>query len=227
MVKILDEIEIIRDDLKNQRIAPNSNDSLFLALSDKALGETIELIQAEMSDALVFKSSREILKYCVNQSKNNAFYLEFGVFSGRTINYIAKLKPNEKIIGFDSFRGLPEKWSGWEDIDFNRDGVPPEVEKNVSLQIGWFEETLPEIKKELTDIAFIHIDCDIYTSTKTIFNELKDKIKPGCIILFDEYFCYPNFQKHEKRAFDEFLVESSLKADWIAICGQRAACRIT
>lgn len=41
----------------------------------------------------------------------DAIVLEFGVFSGRTLAHIAH-KANPTIVhGFDSFEGLPEKWS--------------------------------------------------------------------------------------------------------------------
>ena len=45
--------------------------------------------------------------------------------------------------GFDSFRGLPEKWTdGYEERLFSRDGILPDVPGNVELHVGWFEDTL-------------------------------------------------------------------------------------
>ena len=41
--------------------------------------------------------------------KPNTLWLEFGVASGRTINYISTFT-NDTVYGFDSFEGLPEKW---------------------------------------------------------------------------------------------------------------------
>jgi hypothetical protein len=38
--------------------------------------------------------------------KTNTLWLEFGVHSGYTINYISKFT-NDKVYGFDSFEGLP------------------------------------------------------------------------------------------------------------------------
>jgi hypothetical protein len=76
------------------------------------------------------------------QHKPNTLWLEFGVASGRTINYISKFT-TDKVYGFDSFEGLPEKWrDGFEKGAFNRNGDLPEVNHNVELIKGWFNETL-------------------------------------------------------------------------------------
>ena len=63
--------------------------------------------------------------------KNDTLWLEFGVATGRTINYISKFT-NEKVYGFDSFEGLPEKWrDGYDTGAFSRNGILPEVNSNV------------------------------------------------------------------------------------------------
>ena len=54
----------------------------------------------------------------------------------------------------------------------------------------------------------LHFFMLIATSTvqlKPILNELKEKIKPGTVILFDEYFNYIGWQHHEYKAFLEFI----------------------
>ena len=59
-------------------------------------------------------------------------------------------------------------------------GNLPKVNPNVQLVKGWFNETLPEfIRKENSEVAFLHIDCDTYESTKYVLNTLKEKIIPG------------------------------------------------
>ena len=58
--------------------------------------------------------------------KSNTLWLEFGVYSGRTINYISKFT-NDIVYGFDSFEGLPEKWrDGFDKGIFSTEGnLPP------------------------------------------------------------------------------------------------------
>ena len=41
---------------------------------------------------------------------DDSLIMEFGVFSGTTINIIASNLEKHKIYGFDSWYGLPEKW---------------------------------------------------------------------------------------------------------------------
>ena len=65
-------------------------------------------------------------------------------------------------------------------------------------------------------IAFLHIDCDIYSSTKEVFEILGDRIVSGTIIVFDEFYNYPGSENHEFKAFHEFLQKSGKKARYIA-----------
>jgi predicted O-methyltransferase YrrM len=120
--------------------------------------------------------------------------LEFGVFKGVTINRLAEKLPNRKIVGFDSFEGLPEDWDMGEKYTkkeaFDRGGVMPDVPETVTLVKGFFEDTLPDYKKDLGNIGFLHADADLYSSTKTVLDELNHLIVPGTIIRFDELCCW-------------------------------------
>jgi hypothetical protein len=148
--------------------------------------------------------------------------LEFGVYSGKTINTIAAAMKHRTVYGFDSFEGLPEAWDrgnkdkGFHAGFFNRNGTFPDVLPNVSLVKGWFHETLTKFKKGLTDqIALLHIDCDLYSSTKTVFEEIGHLIGKGTIIVFDELFNYPNAENHELLALYEFLKATGHQITWI------------
>jgi hypothetical protein len=117
------------------------------------------------------------------QHKIKTLWLEFGVAYGNTVNYISKFT-NDKVYGFDSFVGLPEKWrDGYEKGFFNLNGELPEVNRNVELIKGWFNETLPQfIQTHNKKVSFIHIDADLYSSTKCIFDVLKPYIDTDCIL---------------------------------------------
>ena len=92
----------------------------------------------------------------------------------------------------------------------------PKCEQNVELVIGWFEETLPRFVSQHPDpILFLHIDCDLYSSTKTVFNFLGKQLAPGSVIIFDEYFNYPGWQEHEHRAFSEFVGASGVRFEYL------------
>lgn len=156
------------------------------------------------------------------QHNPETLWLEFGVASGNTINYISKFT-NDKVYGFDSFEGLPEKWrDGFEKGTFNLNGNLPNVNNNVTLIKGWFNKTLSEfIKTQNKKVSFIHMDADLYSSTKCIFDVLKDYIDKECIIVFDELVNYPGFDgdKGELKAFYEFITENNVDYEWIGMDG--------
>ena len=143
----------------------------------------------------------------------NTLWLEFGVASGRTVNYISRFT-EETVYGFDSFLGLPEKWrDGFEKGEFNLHGILPEVNTNVTLIKGLFQDTLPAFLTEQSkNISFIHIDCDLYSSTKYILNTVKPYLQEGCVIIFDELVNYPGFdgETGELKAFYEFITENNV-----------------
>ncbi len=65
----------------------------------------------------------------------------------------------------------------------------------------------------------MHIDCDIYSSTKTIFNNCGKYIKNDCIIVFDELVNYPGFENGESKAFLEWVNENNITFNWIGMNG--------
>jgi hypothetical protein len=163
-----------------------------------------------------------VFEYMKLQHKPDTLWLEFGVASGNTINYISKFT-NDKVYGFDSFEGSPEKWrDGFDKGAFSRHGILPEVNNNVVLIKGWFNETLVNfIQTHNKKVSFIHMDADLYSSTKYIFNVLKDYIDNDCIIVFDELVNYPTFdgENGELRAFYEFITENKVDYEWIGMNG--------
>ncbi len=68
---------------------------------------------------------------------------------------------------------------------------------------------------------FLHIDCDIYDSTRVVFEHLENRLVPGSVIVFDEYFNYPGWQQHEFRAFQEFIARGNRTYDYIGFSAER------
>lgn len=183
--------------------------------------QTAEFIAAHMNKVKSFNDKKSYLQNVLNHSQSisgGGIYLEFGVYKGETVNIIAETVPEKIIYGFDSFEGLPEDWrEGFGKGGFNLNGNLPKVNKNVRLIKGWFNETLPGfVKAHPEPCAFIHVDCDLYSSTKTIFDNLKNQIVSGTVIAFDEYFNYPGWQQGEYKAFMEFVEENNLEFEYVA-----------
>jgi predicted O-methyltransferase YrrM len=168
----------------------------------RAALESVEYSEQHFSTIPVFDSDLDLLSAAVSQSKPGGLYLEFGVATGRSIRHIAQ-RAGVPVYGFDSFEGLPEDWrTGFAKKAFAM--TMPEVPTNVSLIKGWFSDTLPVFLADRGDsVSFLHVDCDLYSSTKCIFDLLGDRISKGTVILFDEYWNYPGWKQHEFLAFEE------------------------
>jgi hypothetical protein len=156
--------------------------------------------------------------------RTGGMWMEFGVWQGRSIQHFAEMKPNESFYGFDCFSGLPEKWDDQnEKGKFDVGGKIPEMAvtgdnafvpwaKNIKLYNGLFEHTLPEfLNTNSGTVDFLHLDADIYSSTRTVFNLLTPRITNGTMIMFDELCDYQDYRLHEIKAFAEFLIETKHK----------------
>jgi hypothetical protein len=192
-----------------------------------ALRESVRYASRHMQKAVGVESAREVLSVALRHARVPGHYMEFGVYKGGTIRFIAGQVDRSRIVhGFDSFEGLKEAWSG-DPSRFDAGGRLPTVPSNVALYKGYFEDTLPGwADNHAGPVAFLHIDCDLYESTKCIFEHLGDRIVPGTVISFDEYFNYPNWQQHEFRAFHEFVAHYQVRYEYLAYARFQAALKI-
>jgi hypothetical protein len=158
--------------------------------------------------------------------------LEFGVFRGKTIKQLRKTLGDEyKIFGFDSFEGLPEEWEGVNAPNFSTNGSIPNIPR-VTFFKGWFKDTIPSYLEIGESIALLHVDCDLYSSTKTVLAELNHLIVPSTIIVFDEWFYnhlnIPANCQHEQKAFYEWVSEFNRSYELLPVLeDERQAVMIT
>lgn len=176
-----------------------------------------EYVLERMDKAFRAHDNRQLLEFALQRAPADGLYLEFGVYSGGTINFIAE-RIAGTVDGFDSFKGLPDDWRpGFGPTAFARDDIP-EVRANVNLHVGWFDRTLPPfLDAHPGRVAFLHVDCDLYSSTQTVFAQLKDRVQPGTVIVFDEYLNYPGWKKHEHKAFKEFCSSYNVSYKYIGL----------
>jgi hypothetical protein len=159
-----------------------------------------------------------LLKSCGEQSPTERMVWGFGVGSARSMNHSAQLAFPRVVHGFDSLHGLPEDWRpGFAKGTFESGGRPPAVRPNVVLHVDWFEPTLAPFRTDLSGpVVILHIDCDLYSSTKTVLDGPGDPLIPGTAILLDEYFNYPGWREHEHTALDEFADVHGLTSRFLA-----------
>jgi Macrocin-O-methyltransferase (TylF) len=152
----------------------------------------------------------QVLRHAAAIAPTTGLVLEFGVATGSTIRCLSGSAPllDRRIYGFDWFKGLPEPWANYPVGHFACD--VPEVPDNVELVIGKFDETLvPFLAKHQDSAALVHIDCDLYSSTRVVLSHLTPRIVPGTVIVLDEYWIVVD---QEQLAFN----------DWLKITGRTA-----
>jgi len=151
------------------------------------------------------------LEHALSLAPKGGLALEFGVYSGSTLKIIAQARNGSGVYGFDSFEGLPEEWrSGFPAGAFAVDQLP-QVE-GAELVVGWFDDTLPKFLQEHGGIIdFLHVDCDLYSSSKTVLDLAGPWLRPGSIVMFDEFFNYPGWQEHEHKAWNEYVQRTGVR----------------
>jgi hypothetical protein len=159
----------------------------------------------ELADIPAFSELDALRMFCIQRAKNSV-WAEFGVQNGLSARFWQQfLPPFGRLYLFDSFEGLPGPWYAKKGVGHRKTNqIPRFSDPRVILKVGLFEDTLP-----VDDLlGFVHIDCDIYSSTKTVLDNIY--VTKGSIILFDELWGYgegPNseaWRDHEYKALKEW-----------------------
>lgn len=200
----------------------------YSSLKKEAHLATLDFIRTTCPTATPCRTPRRLMDLALSRVRVDGYYLEFGVFKGASLRYIArKLDANTKVYGFDSFEGLPEDWIHNVKGTFSVQGKLPRVPSNVTLVKGYYQDTLEDWLEDNTQkVAFLHVDCDIYSSTHTIFNSLKGRLQKGTVILFDDYFNFPGWQEDAHRVFTDYLESQSAKVLYLGYAFKELAVQI-
>ncbi len=144
-------------------------------------------------------------------------YLEFGVAAGHSFAWWVEhnKNPDSRFHGFDTFEGLPEEWGIFKAGDMSTGAKIPDIQDSrARFYMGLFQKTLPQfIKSETWELSkIIHMDADLYSSTLYVLTMLAPYLRPGDIILFDEF----TVPRHEYLAFKNFKESYYLDFELIA-----------
>jgi hypothetical protein len=190
---------------------------LGLALQLEANREAVAYVRERMPDAIMCRDRWDLLELALERAPAEGLLLEFGVAKGDSVRFLGARTPRI-LHGFDSFEGLPEDWNGTFERrgKFGLGGRLPEVPSNVRLHKGWFSDTVPAfLAAEPGPIAFLHVDCDIYSSTRLVFEQLGPRLGSGAVIVFDEYFNYHGWRQHEWKAFQEWVAARGVAYEYL------------
>lgn len=170
------------------------------------------------------------------QNKAHGLVCEFGVGSGRSFRMTQEILPLDITIhGFDTFTGIPQAWGDEPAGTYSTGGIVPIMEGDCVFHKGLFTETLPPFFEDYLKIdksafvAYANIDCDLYTSSMDIFENLHGKIVKGSILIFDEYICHPTWRQDEFRAWRESCKRYGWKYEYLgfSLATKQAVVRIT
>lgn len=215
--------QVAKTDLLGQMPCEPQTGDINSKIWELATEETAQYVIKNMRNVKAFQSRDEYHLWLKDMIKENqteqGINFEFGVAQGRSLRTFAGAEVN-KFYGFDSFEGLPEGWLPEFEKGIFKTEKLPWVPANVELIKGWFDDVLPTFVTRRDIIGrradFIHIDCDLYRSAKTVFENIAPFIKSGTIIAFDEYFNYPGWQMDEFRAFHEFVETNRVNYEYLA-----------
>jgi hypothetical protein len=179
---------------------------------------TTKFILQNLNHAASLKNKKDLMRYSINQVKIDGLYLEFGVYKGESLNYIASLVENKTVYGFDSFEGMPEEWITVPIGRFKLDKLP-KVRSNARLVVGWFQKSLiPFLEEHDENVAFINLDAVLYSSTSYVLFTLAEKgrLQRGTVIQFDEIFNYLGWwEGGEYKALQDFVDKFDVKISYI------------
>jgi len=193
---------------------------IWYAQDLRVTDETAAFVFEHMPKTPVFWDPHDTLRFALGEIKGPGLALEFGVATGTTLAIIADAVAGDRaVFGFDSFDGLPETWrTGFEAGEFAQQ--PPRDIPGAVLVTGLFEDSLPAFLAEHDEpVAFLHVDADLYSSTKTVLDLLGARLAPDAVLLFDEFFNYPGWQRHEYKAFCEFIARTSRTFEYLGYTG--------
>jgi O-methyltransferase len=170
---------------------------------------------------------------------DNRLQNEIAMMSAEQIESCRAQWQNFRLVGFDSFRGLPELQGvdtggddflpgqyacGQDQVRANLAAAGVDMSK-VEFVEGWYKDTCTPATKErlgLKAVSICWLDCDLYQSTKEALDFIADLIGDGTILVFDDWFSFRGSPyRGQQRAFAEF--RERLKDGWVFNEFQREA----
>jgi len=182
------------------------------------------------------KSHSAFYQQAVSKADKEKTWAEFGVYKSASACMLRALQnPSNELHLFDSFEdGLPEPWHKADrhhekgDLSSSINDVPPCLyyDPKVVIHAGFFDATLPEWKQR-PPLGLVHINCDLYSSTKTVLDSIDKQIERGTVLIFDPVFGYPTAAEDEQLALIEWINETDRTLEWfIRMNEHMAACLI-
>lgn len=173
--------------------------------------EVLRSLARDKKEVLFFASELQVLMTMAESLQHlNGCYAEVGVFQGTSAKAICEFKGDKELHLFDTFEGLPKV----DQIDeifkrkmfkANRQDLEKRLSNYENVKI--FEGLFPKTAKALTSekYAFVHLDVDLYQSTKDALEFFYPRLEKGGVIISHDYHL-----KGVQKAVDEFSFEDGM-----------------
>lgn len=182
------------------RVIVNYNDSRFPVI------KLIKGIKNEGRMLLQYSEAYMIYMLVKNTAKIEGNLTEVGTYTGGSAKLICEAKGDRKLYLFDTFAGLPEttgidKVFRSGDYSASYEDVKNYLKKykHTHLIKGIFPKSAEKIKNK--KFSFVHLDVDIYTSTKESLEFFYPRMNKGGVIITHDYTSSIGV----KRAFDDYF----------------------
>jgi len=173
---------------------------------------------AKLKDHTLLKENQcyVVYEFCLHCLNLEGDFAECGVYKGGSAFLIAHTLFNspardKQVHLFDTFTGMPAMAnldpSGIKEGRFGDTSLTAVREylmgyHSVVFHPGLIPSTLESVKDKR--FAFVHVDVDLYQTTKDCLKFFYNRMPRGGIMIFDDYG-WTYFKESEKKAVDEFF----------------------
>ena len=173
-------------------------------------------LEHRTSNTQIFSTTATTLRYAIGLCTVEGLCLEFGTRFGTSAKILQECN-QDSLFAFDSFEGLPTAWHTVPKGAYSTGGLVPKLGDSIQPVVGWYSESLPPFLTQYEGpIRLLHIDCDLYSSTKDVFDALYDRLIRGTVIVFDEYWMGPHWREDEWKAWQECCKKHNIEYEYKA-----------
>ena len=183
----------------------------FFSLYDKVLHFSL---LAQDADQRGFEYNRLLLIYLLVKATEDikGAIIELGAYRGGT-GYMMASITNKQVYLLDTFEGLPVPTGN--DKVYQAGKLKAEVQEvyrlcnlsNILVMKGLFADVFKVFKKDV-NFSFIHLDADLYQSTKEGIEWAYPKLSKGGVVVIDDYY---DTGGGAKKAIDEYFKDKDVK----------------
>ena len=195
--------------------------SILLSNNGAIFYNDIEKTERVRKIKLIMKQTHILLRVCEAYSlvtlvektaKIEGDIAELGTYKGGSAKLICEAKKNKTLHIFDTFEGLPTLSKNDDHGQFEQGKFTSSFDEvrsllqaypNVHLYKGLFPSTAGPISDRY--FSFVHLDADIYESTREALFFFYSRLRNGGMILSHDYTSSPGVRE----AFDEFFADKS------------------